>query len=169
MSSKALYSKYRPRKLAEVIGQEHIKTSIENSIKRGRLSHAYLFTGMRGTGKTTVARILSMIFNCEDGPNSEYDISQGICKTIIKNQCPDIKELDAASNTSIEEIAITGLHEAVSYCSRPQRRLKLKEQRCRRIGTTCASRTPADQMRQHYDGPQKTSTDPQEKTGDNGD
>ena len=88
---KALYSKYRPQKFKEVLGQEHITKVLEESIKLGNVSHAYLFSGTRGTGKTSVARILA----------SE-----------IKTSADDLYEIDAASNTSVDDIR--SLNEAVS-------------------------------------------------------
>lgn len=101
---KALYHKYRPHKLDDVIGQPHVVTTIKNAVKNGRLKHAYLLCGMRGTGKTSLARILALIMNCENAPSVEYDINENICKAIISGRCPDVVELDAASNSSIDEI-----------------------------------------------------------------
>jgi len=101
---KVLYLKYRPSKLSDLIGQDHVRETITNSVKNGRLKHAYLFSGCHGTGKTTLARILALIFNCKDGPSVDYDISEDICKSIINGNCPDVVELDAASNSSIDEI-----------------------------------------------------------------
>jgi len=101
---KALYQKYRPKKMQQVVGQDHVKQTIENACKKGRLRHAYLFTGTRGTGKTTFARLLSLIFNCDDGPSVDYDTNSNICKMIISGNCPDVIEMDAASNSSIDDV-----------------------------------------------------------------
>jgi DNA polymerase-3 subunit gamma/tau len=105
MSDNTLYNKYRPSTLSDVVGQEHVKQYFINAVKKNKLSHAYLFTGTRGVGKTTIARIVSMIYNCENGPSVDYDIENDkYCKLIINGNCPDVHELDAASNSSIQDI-----------------------------------------------------------------
>jgi len=104
MGKTTLYSKYRPNRLDDLIGQSHIKKYFQNSIKQNSLSHAFLLSGTRGVGKTTLARIIAMIVNCEDSPKTDYDIDSKICQMIINKQCPDVIEMDAASNTSIEDI-----------------------------------------------------------------
>lgn len=101
---KSLYLKYRPCKLSDLVGQSHVARIIENTVKQNKLSHAYLFTGLHGTGKTTLARIMALIVNCENGPSIDYDVESPICKAIISGTCPDVVELDAASNTSIDDI-----------------------------------------------------------------
>ena len=102
--SKNLYSKYRPNKLEDIVGQDHIKKYFTNAIKYDRFSHAYLLSGIRGVGKTTIARIIAMMVNCDEAPSIDYNIESDICQSIIKKQCPDVIEMDAASNTSIEDI-----------------------------------------------------------------
>lgn len=105
MSEKvALYQKYRPTRLSEVIGQDHAKQMIENSVKQNRISHAYLFTGIRGTGKTTLARVFARIVNCEDAPSVDYKDDDQFVSQINQGRFLDIVELDAASNTSIDDI-----------------------------------------------------------------
>ena len=104
MNESALYSKYRPLKFNDLIGQNNVKKYFENVIKKSSLSHAYLFSGIRGTGKTTIARIIAMIVNCENGPSIDYDPNSKICQMIINSQCPDVVELDAATNKSIDDI-----------------------------------------------------------------
>ena len=69
-----LYRKYKPKNINSLIGQEHIKQYFENVVSKNKLSHAYLLTGKRGTGKTSLARIISLIVNCENGPSLKYDI-----------------------------------------------------------------------------------------------
>jgi len=104
MSDKALYSKYRPRTIQDIIGQDHIKRYFEGAVNKNRISHAYLLSGPRGTGKTSLSRIISLIVNCENGPSLNYDINSKICDSIISGKCPDIHEIDAASNTSIDDV-----------------------------------------------------------------
>jgi len=99
-----LYNKYRPHKLNDIVGQDHVVKTLENAVKLNRISHAYLFTGLRGTGKTSLARIMALIVNCENGPNCEYDIASKNCKSIINGSCPDLNEMDAATRTSIDDV-----------------------------------------------------------------
>jgi len=101
---RALYQKYRPNKLSQIVGQPHVVQTLTNAVKNGRLKHSYLFCGIRGSGKTSLARILALIMNCDNAPSVDYDVSDGICKSIISGTCPDVMELDAASNSSIDEI-----------------------------------------------------------------
>ncbi len=100
----ALYRKYRPQTFDDVAGQEHITTTLKNELKNGRVSHAYLFTGSRGTGKTTCAKILAKAVNClspQDGsPCGECEI----CREIDSGRSIDVFEIDAASNRKIEYI-----------------------------------------------------------------
>ena len=102
--SEALYRKYRPRKLKDIVGQGHVKQYLANAVKNDKLSHAYLFVGPRGTGKTTLARILAMIINCDNGPSLDYDINSKVCKSIIEESCLDVREMDAGDKSSVEDI-----------------------------------------------------------------
>lgn len=98
-----LYRKYRPQKLEEVVGQEHIKQALSNAINLGKISHAYLFTGPRGTGKTSTARILAKSLNCVNGPTVEPCGECTSCVDITNSVPIDVIEIDAASNRKVED------------------------------------------------------------------
>ncbi|MQN02089.1 MAG: DNA polymerase III subunit gamma/tau [Lachnospiraceae bacterium] len=105
MAYMALYRKFRPQKFSDVKGQDHIVTTLKNELKAGRIGHAYLFTGTRGTGKTTVAKIFARAVNCEhplpDGsPCGECDT----CRAIAEGASMNVMEIDAASNNGVENI-----------------------------------------------------------------
>lgn len=100
----SLYRKWRPQKFSEVVGQIHVTKTISNSIKLNRTSHAYLFSGSRGTGKTTTAKILAKVMNCENGPATEPCNSCANCLAITAGSSMDVVEMDAASNRGIDEI-----------------------------------------------------------------
>ncbi|MDD3725635.1 MAG: DNA polymerase III subunit gamma/tau [Candidatus Ratteibacteria bacterium] len=99
-----LARKYRPKNLDEVWGQSHITEALKKSIKDGRIADAYLFAGPRGTGKTSVARVLAKSLNCENGPTASPCDTCEICKTITAGSCMDVIEIDAASNRKIDEV-----------------------------------------------------------------
>jgi DNA polymerase-3 subunit gamma/tau len=100
----SLYRKYRPRTFGEIVGQRHVTQTLANAVKQGRIAHAYLFCGPRGTGKTSTARVLAMALNCEQGPTPE---PCGVCESclrIVAGSALDVIEIDAASNRGIDEI-----------------------------------------------------------------
>ena len=109
--------KYRPQGFDELISQEHVKTTLENAITKGRIAHGYIFSGQRGTGKTTVARIFARCLNCEKGPTPTPCGVCSSCKEITAGSSPDVIEIDAASNRGINEMR--ELRESVRY--RPSR------------------------------------------------
>lgn len=98
-----LYRKYRPQKLEDIVGQSHIKTALTNAIKLDKISHAYLFTGPRGTGKTSTARILAKSLNCINGPTITPCGECESCKAVTNSVPIDVIEIDAASNRSVED------------------------------------------------------------------
>ena len=98
-----LYRKYRPQKLEEIVGQEHIKKALTNAISMNRISHAYLFTGPRGTGKTSTARIFAKSLNCVDGPTISPCGTCPNCVDITNSVPMDVIEIDAASNRKVED------------------------------------------------------------------
>ena len=104
MEYTALYRKFRPTKFSEVVGQEHIVKTIKNEIINGRVGHAYLFNGGRGTGKTSCAKILARAVNCLNPQNGEPCNECEICKAAMDGSLTDIVEMDAASNNSVEDI-----------------------------------------------------------------
>ena len=100
----ALYRKYRPRTFDDVVGQNHITDTLKRQVETGRLSHAYLFTGTRGTGKTTCAKILSRAVNCEHPVNGNPCNQCPSCLGIENGSILDVLELDAASNNGVDQV-----------------------------------------------------------------
>ena len=100
----ALYRKWRPKTFDEVIGQQHITETLKSQVKNDRLSHAYLFIGTRGTGKTTCARILARAVNCEHPENGNPCGKCAACRGILEGSVMDVVELDAASNNSVDNV-----------------------------------------------------------------
>src|SRR5262244_1014031 len=119
MSYQVLARKYRPQRFSEVIGQEHVTRTLKNAIEQQRIAHGYIFSGHRGIGKTTIARILAMALNCR---STDHPVSEpcGICDSCVEiraGNSVDVIEIDAATNRGIDEIR--ELREAARY--RPAR------------------------------------------------
>ena len=104
MGYTALYRKFRPLTFSEIVGQEHITRTLRNQIIAGRVGHAYLFNGGRGTGKTSAAKVLARAINCLNPKDGEPCNECEICKGAINGSLTDIVEMDAASNNSVEDI-----------------------------------------------------------------
>ena len=113
MSYQVIARKYRPQCFADVVGQEHVTQTLSHAIESGRIAHAYLFCGPRGTGKTTIARIFAMCLNCTGGPKAAFPADDSKCVEIAEGRSLDVLEIDGASNRGIEEIR--ELRETVKY------------------------------------------------------
>jgi DNA polymerase III subunit gamma/tau len=115
-SGPSLYRRHRPRSFADVVGQEHVVRTLSNAIEHGKVHHAYLFVGSRGTGKTSMAKILAACLNCQSSPDHPTISPCGVCDScvsIANATSLDVIEMDAASNNSVDDIR--DLREAVAY------------------------------------------------------
>ena len=100
----SLYRRHRPRTFDEVVGQEHIVRTLRNAIELGKVHHAYLFVGSRGTGKTSMAKLLACALNAEGGPKVDFSPDDPACVAIRQGTSLDVVEMDAASNNSVDDI-----------------------------------------------------------------
>lgn len=117
MSYTVLARKYRPQTFEELVGQEHVAKTLGNAIASGRVAHAFLFTGVRGVGKTSAARLLAKSLNCENGPSTSPCNACDICKDVTAGRDVDVLEIDGASNNGVDDVR--RLQETLPY--RPQR------------------------------------------------
>jgi DNA polymerase III subunit gamma/tau len=113
MSYQVTARKWRPQTFTELVGQDHVARTLQNALRLGRMAHAYLFTGTRGVGKTTTARILAKTLNCEQGPTAEPCNQCTLCQAITLGSSLDVLEIDGASNRGIDEIR--DLREKIRY------------------------------------------------------
>ncbi|MBT5706478.1 MAG: DNA polymerase III subunit gamma/tau [Verrucomicrobia bacterium] len=104
MAYQVIARKYRPQRFEDVVGQDHVTRTLSHAIEMGRIAHAYLFCGPRGTGKTTLARIFAKCLNCTDGPSTTFPEDDERCTEIAEGRSLDVLEIDGASNRGIEEI-----------------------------------------------------------------
>jgi DNA polymerase-3 subunit gamma/tau len=109
----SLYRRHRPRTFADVVGQEHVVRTLQNAVEQAKVHHAYLFVGSRGTGKTSMAKILAACLNCEQGPTTTPCGTCEACRAIANATSLDVIEMDAASNNSVDDIR--DLREKVAY------------------------------------------------------
>jgi len=104
VSYQALYRTWRPQKFEDVVGQKHVTKTLQNALLQEKVSHAYLFSGPRGTGKTTIAKVFAKAINCEHAPVAEPCNECPSCLGITQGSISDVLEIDAASNNGVDEI-----------------------------------------------------------------
>ena len=117
MAYQVLARKWRPQNFEEVVGQEPITRTLQNALTAGRVAHAFMFSGPRGVGKTSVARILAKALNCAAGPTPHPDNTCQMCQEITNGSSMDVLEIDGASNNGVEEVR--NLREKIKYLPDP--------------------------------------------------
>jgi len=113
MTSQVYYRKWRPASFGELVGQEHVATTLRQSLKQGRVAHAYLFCGPRGSGKTTTARLVAKALNCEKSPGPDPCNACAACQEIALGTSVDCIEIDAATHTGVDHVR--SLQEQLAY------------------------------------------------------
>ena len=108
MAYEVLARKWRPQSFDTLVGQPHVSRTLTNAIEADRLAHAYIFSGLRGVGKTTVARLLAKAVNCEKGPTADTCGECPSCREIAEGSSMDVVELDAATHTGVDDVAPGG-------------------------------------------------------------
>ncbi|MEO5961737.1 MAG: DNA polymerase III subunit gamma/tau, partial [Opitutaceae bacterium] len=112
-SYQVIARKWRPQTFDDLVGQDHVVRTLRNAISRGRIAHAYLFVGPRGTGKTSTARIFAKALNCTGGPRADFDVNDPVCQAIADGSHLDVIEIDGASNNGVDQVR--DLRETVRY------------------------------------------------------
>ena len=156
MATQSLYRRYRPRRFSELKGQDHVVKALRDSVREGREGQAYLFSGPRGTGKTTTARILAKVLNCENVVDGEPCCECESCLAVERGTSYDVHELDAASNNGVDSIrelierAVARHRRAATRCTSSTRSTCCPRRRCRRAAQDARGAAAARRVRARH-------------------